>query len=250
MELKQKLIYALFAIFLIGVIVIIKTDNSSVFSRIATGLITGSFVAIINTVVSYYHERQEYFLKLAKNLFDVANELTLDYIAEKMEVDEIEKSTKEQIKDKYIGKGKITIKESTEFQTKYNKLANNVDLDSFAPLLPYPQMEKVIDDIGIIFKGNFSVLYMYYITGTMIVGNDEDEEYFPNMFDLAMQAKKDLRDQLAYELHEIGEIADRLYTLLEDNSSEMIIKTLEIVALFCKDVIKGVNLRNPIEERT
>lgn len=242
---------------MIGVITVIKTDDSSVWSRIATGLITGSFVGFVNTMVSYYHQRREYFMKLGENLLDITYELMKDYTMSKLEIEHIEESTKEEIRAENKGKGKTLIKRATEFKAKYDKLSNNVDLDSFVPLLPDPQMENLIDEIYNILKVKLNNLYTDYISGTMVAAEgdnpaDDDttemDEDTSAMFNYAIQAKYDLRDQIAYELDEIGNIAARLNATLGNDGLETLKSILEMSTSLCEISIEGVELRNPMDE--
>lgn len=53
MRLHRALFYILLTIFVAGMLMAIFVDPSKVMSRIATGLITGSFVGLISTIVNY-----------------------------------------------------------------------------------------------------------------------------------------------------------------------------------------------------
>lgn len=58
MKLYTRLFYILFGVFVIGIVTVCLVDPSSVWSRIATGLVTGSFVGLVNTLTNYFHARQ------------------------------------------------------------------------------------------------------------------------------------------------------------------------------------------------
>lgn len=63
MKLSRSLLYVLILIFIVGIVLICLVPETSAWSRIATGLITGSFVGAINTLVNYLHHRKEFFEK-------------------------------------------------------------------------------------------------------------------------------------------------------------------------------------------
>lgn len=57
MRLSRNLFYALMLLFIAGIILICLVDAASVWSRIAAGLVTGSFVGAVNTLVNYFHQQ-------------------------------------------------------------------------------------------------------------------------------------------------------------------------------------------------
>ena len=80
MKLFARLFWILFGVFVIGIVAVCLVEPSSVWSRIATGLITGSIVGLVNTLTNYFHTRQVFFEKMALSLLDVEFKLGEDYI--------------------------------------------------------------------------------------------------------------------------------------------------------------------------
>ena len=80
MKLVVNLLKVLFCIFIFGVGFLLAPCKESVFSKLATGLVTGSFVAIVNAYLSYRHQRKSYFEDLKTFLVHVEKALFDDYI--------------------------------------------------------------------------------------------------------------------------------------------------------------------------
>lgn len=58
MRLHRALFYFLLAIFIAGILLAVFVDPSKVMSRVATGLVTGSFVGLLSTVVNYAYAKR------------------------------------------------------------------------------------------------------------------------------------------------------------------------------------------------
>lgn len=79
MKLYIKLFYVLLSVFIIGILSLCLVDSTTVWSRIATGLVTGSFVGIVNTLTNYYHARKAYFEKFMVDVLEIEHNLSNDY---------------------------------------------------------------------------------------------------------------------------------------------------------------------------
>lgn len=79
MKLFVRLFYILFFVFLAGIILLIAVPPTSVMSRVATGLVTGSFIGLVNALANYYHLRQAYFEQMVDALMSISQELRMDY---------------------------------------------------------------------------------------------------------------------------------------------------------------------------
>lgn len=79
MKLAVNLLYVLSLVFIMGIVSLFSFGEGTVYSRIATGLVTGSFVAGVNTYISYRHQRKLFFKDLIDALEEIENELYRDY---------------------------------------------------------------------------------------------------------------------------------------------------------------------------
>lgn len=82
MRLYRSLFYVLMVLFVSGVVLIVTADPSRVMSRIAIGMITGSFVGILTTFVNYIHAKQSYFEDLYNNALDLYFDLQYELVNE------------------------------------------------------------------------------------------------------------------------------------------------------------------------
>lgn len=69
----------------------------SIISRISTGLVTGSFVGVVNVFVNYAHARSSYFKELAVALSEICHELGSDLIKARLRNKDLSDSTKKEI---------------------------------------------------------------------------------------------------------------------------------------------------------
>lgn len=79
MKLFVRLFYILLVVFIAGIILLIFVQPMSVMSRVAAGLVTGSFVGIVSAFTNYYHLRQTYFEQMVTTLMPISQELRMDY---------------------------------------------------------------------------------------------------------------------------------------------------------------------------
>ena len=96
MKLSRNLFLILVLLFIIGVVLVSVVNPASVMSRIATGLITGSFVGAISAFVNYAHLRTVFFNNLVISLWDFFDQLKHDYILAKVRNEQLAESSKEE----------------------------------------------------------------------------------------------------------------------------------------------------------
>lgn len=75
MKLHRILFYILIIISSISIITIIIVEPNSVWSRICSGLMTGSFIAAITAFVNYMHQREPFLDQLSSTLDNLAYKL-------------------------------------------------------------------------------------------------------------------------------------------------------------------------------
>lgn len=97
MRLQRLLFYVLLTIFATAVVVVCVVDASSAWSRIGTGLITGSFIGMIGALVNYIHQRSVYWKEFADLCWKVADSIRKYRIEATRYNDDLKKSSKEQI---------------------------------------------------------------------------------------------------------------------------------------------------------
>lgn len=87
----------LLGIFAVGVTLLCLVLPDSIISRISTGLVTGSFVGVVNVFVNYAHARSSYFKELAVALSEICHELGSDLIKARLRNKDLSDSTKKEI---------------------------------------------------------------------------------------------------------------------------------------------------------
>jgi len=90
MKLNRNLFYTMIIILVFGIILICSVEETSIVSRIATGLITGSFVCTISTLVNYFHNRNEFFAKYSMSASELSRSLLEDFIRFKLRIEHLE----------------------------------------------------------------------------------------------------------------------------------------------------------------
>ena len=139
---------------------------SSVWSRIATGLITGSFVGLVNTLTNYFHTRQVFFEKMALSLLDVEFKLGEDYIHAKTRNSFIADMSKNQmINYAAVHEGiKDTVAKSEKMHKRYQEFASKFDFEAYVPLIPWKRKKtmKVLETMDELISSELVHLYGDY----------------------------------------------------------------------------------------
>lgn len=109
-------------------------DPSTVASRIAAGLITGSFVGAINTFANYIHLRVSFFDKVASTLIDIGYELGHDLIDARRMNEELASLSKSEIITRYSNQSQQEQKVADMMREDYDRLVNGIDLNTFSSM--------------------------------------------------------------------------------------------------------------------
>lgn len=136
MVLYRNLVFILLAVFFAGIVWICLVDPSTVASRIAAGLITGSFVGAINTFANYIHLRVSFFDKVASTLIEIGYELGHDLIDARRMNEELVSLSKREIITRYSNQSQQEQKVANLMREDYDRLVNSIDLNTFSCMFP------------------------------------------------------------------------------------------------------------------
>lgn len=263
MKLYIKLFYVLLVVFIIGVVSLCIVDPSAVWSRIATGLVTGSFVGIVNTLTNYYHARKQYFEKFVFDLLEIDHNLTNDYIKAKSRNAFVSRMTKAQM-IKYAGKHEKvtdTYDASKKMEERYDSLSLRFDFEAYAPLIPWTKkslrkdLEQIEEFISLRLKYlPISYLECYDFTLLSSPASKEEQKIVlgdpDDLFNSALQNNKDNEDYIAFCLNLYAEILESLYKnmngILSKFHLDLLSGTKELVRLHIKDAV----IRDVIKEHS
>lgn len=234
MKLFARLFCILFGVFVIGIVAVCLVDPSSVWSRIATGLVTGSFVGLINTLTNYFHARQVFFEKMALSLLDVEFKLGEDYIHAKTRNSFIADMTKKQmIKYSAEHEGvKDAVAKSEEMHKRYQELASKFDFEAYVPLIPWTRkktmkvleaMDELISSELVHLYGDYLFCYHFTLLSSpaskeeqqMVIG-DPDEFY-----EHVVRENKDYQDLIAFNLNSLADLMESLLPRIKGFVSKM-----------------------------
>ena len=138
MKLYVKLFYVLLFIFIVGIVLIScdKIDDSSPIIRIATGLVTASFVAGVNAFVNYKHQRKQFFNDLIDLLSDVENTLYSDFLDARFFCDFLIPSSNEKLGESIQGLFRSKAQEYSNKMVQYQHLFERSQARGFTELFP------------------------------------------------------------------------------------------------------------------
>ena len=263
MRLFVRLFYILLAIFVTGVFILFVVEPSSVMSRVATGLVTGSFVGLINALANYYHLRQTYFERLVIFIMDISLALEGDYTDAKARNEFISDMTKKQM-IKYAAEREKVLdkhKEVDAMKAKYDGFAAKFDFDSFASLWPFidKELKEVLEGLEMLTTSDIRHLYGEYMMCyefTLLSSKVSKEEQAialgdPDKFnEFVVQNNVDYRDELAYYLNELADSSDKLIQLGKHYMSKLYRELLEGDVNIIRSVyLKDVTIRDVIHDR-
>ena len=263
MKLYTRLFYVLFGVFVIGIVTVCLVDPSSVWSRIATGLVTGSFVGLVNTLTNYFHARQEFFEKMARSLLDVEFNLGEDYIHAKTRNSFIADMSKKQM-IKYAAENEHledTIAKSEKMHKRYQELASKFDFEAYIPLIPWTRRNiiKILEVMDNLISFDLAHLYRDYRfcfdftllsspaskeEQQMVIG-DSDE-----FFESVVQKNKDYQDLIAFNLNSLADLTESLSPMMKGVVSKMHMEILSKMPFSIRDVyLRDAVIRDVRSER-
>ena len=246
MKLFARLFWILFGVFVIGIVAVCLVEPSSVWSRIATGLITGSFVGLVNTLTNYFHTRQVFF---EMSLLDVEFNLGEDYIHAKTRNSFIvDMSNNQMIKYAAEHEGiNDTVAKSEKMHKRYQELASKFDFEAYVPLIPWTRkktmkvletMDELISSELVHLYGDYRFCFDFTLLSSpaskeeqqMVIG-DPDEFY-----DHVVQENKDYQDLIAFNLNSLAALTESLSPRLKGIISKMHMDILSRMPFSIRDV--------------
>ena len=263
MKLFARLFWILFGVFVIGIVTVCLVEPSSVWSRIATGLITGSFVGLVNTLTNYFHTRQVFFEKMALSLLDVEFNLGEDYIHAKTRNSFIADMSKKQM-IKYAAENEHledTIAKSEKMHKRYQELASKFDFEAYVPLIPWTRkktmkvlekMDELISSELVHLYGDYRFCFDFTLLSSpaskeeqqMVIG-DPDEFY-----DHVVQENKDYQDLIAYNLNSLADLIESLSPKMKGTVSKMHLDLLSRMPFSIRDAyLRDAVIRDVRTER-
>lgn len=255
MKLFTRLFYILFGVFVIGILAVCLVVPSSVWSRIATGLITGSFVGLVNTLTNYFHARQVFFEKMVVSLLDVEFNLGDDYMDAKSRNAFIaDMSKKEMIK--YAEEhedAKDTIAKSEEMHKRYQGLAAQFDFEAYVPLIPSTgkRIKNILEELDNLISfdlvhlyGDYRSCYDFTLLSAPVTKEEQqicigDPDDF---FDYVVQENKDYQDLLAFNLNSLADHTE----LLSPRVSGILSKTHKDILSHLPSQIRNIYLKDSV----
>ena len=263
MKLFARLFYILFGVFVIGIVAVCLVDPTSVWSRIAAGLVTGSFVGLVNTLTNYFHARQEFFEKMALSLLNVEFNLGEDYIHAKTRNSFIADMSKKQM-IKYAAENEHledTIAKSEKMHKRYQELASKFDFEAYVPLIPWTRkktmkvletMDELISSELVHLYGDYRFCFDFTLLSSpaskeeqqMVIG-DPDEFY-----DHVVQENKDYQDLIAFNLNSLADLTESLSPRMKGVVSKMHMEILSRMPFSIRDVyLRDAVIRDVRSER-
>lgn len=260
MRLYVRMFYILLVVFAIGIVVVCIVENSSVLSRIGTGLITGSFVGLITAFSNYYHLRQTYFEKLVLLILDLIHSLSDDLRRAQSRNKYIATTPKADIIKHSSGTFVETQKLVEEMKSKYDGLASRVDFEAFTSLILFgeKQLIAVLEEMEDLVNLRLKFLYGFYSScfdfsmlsvkaskkeRELVLGNPDE------FFDFVVQENIDFQDMVAYHLKTLAKESESLLLLSRRSLSKLYADMLRgIVEVTRSLYLKGVVIRDPLAE--
>lgn len=258
MKLSRSLLYVLISIFVIGIVLICLVSTTSILSRISTGLITGSFVGVINTLVNYFHQRKEYFDKYTLTALDMSHELLTDFSRHKMRMEHIQILRREDIIEQDHKCTMEHLEEARKFGEKYEKYRMKMDFAPYAPLFGLnSKRTKLLEDLyDVVWHiETLSVeLQSVYAFGMLAVKCSKEEQELAignpdDFYEYVMQDNIDYRDLLVFNSNQVALLSEKLQGNLKGVVEKHYITIWESIAYRLKDMIKDCEIRDVMAEK-
>ena len=160
MKLLVNLFYILISIFITGIVLCIFVDKNSVFSRVAVGLVTGSFVAGVNALTSYLYQRKRFFRGLVSSMKEVGEALYDDFEKAFIHADYILTKPNEELRKSIPEYMEAREKESSRKDHHYKQLYRCFDYQEFTPMIKtsfYYNLEGWYEDFKNMFLSNYII---------------------------------------------------------------------------------------------
>ena len=260
MRLHRTLFYLLLIIFVGSILMAVFIDPSCVMSGIATGLITGSFVALVSSIVNYVYAWQQFMNKYFENAMQLYHELENDLIQSEVKIEYFNKNDKQFLID---NAPQHTVEElEKEFQKdrRYEKYRVMFDYAPYASLFFRKRTLAVLDKIDRYVFG-LGMIPSFGRTSTLLVGlqeghfsSKEEEETAigdrDSFFEYIVQSATDWRDYTAHCMRQLVLLLSELQKSLRPlDVSEDYRELPKILSIMAESHLKGLPDRNPVKEQ-
>lgn len=260
MRFNRNLFYVLLLVFCVAIGVIIFADASSIYSRIGTGMVTGSFIGMVSALVNYMHQRSEYFNKFAMLCWTMAKKM-LHYRNEaKMYNLMIESKTKEEMVAYAIETKDTEDAEIEQMRNEMEMLTNECQGDLYVPFFFVNSYYSVFESLCFNIRNNLPNLCTYRSLGrdfalvdTKSIGKAEQEwsENDKENFEESCQLNKDYYDLIVFESYSLSRmIVAFCNPLLKRTLSTTTVATLLASARILRKGIRPSDVRDVYAEQS
>lgn len=254
MRLQRILFYVLLIIFVAAVVVVCVVDASTAWSRIGTGLITGSFIGMIGALVNYIHQRREYWEKFAELCWKVASSLQryrreatrYNEILHTSSIDEIITKAQKNVDDNYD--------QIQEMEENCKRLSLQCQDDLYVPLFfwnpsyGYFQKlcDKIIDDFGFLYVERemcrtFDLIDMSKPKEEMDIVIGDPDEFFEETFRHCIE----YQEIIEYDCHQFSELIHKVLAHGFDKTlTKLTRKMLDISATLVVSGIENIKVKD------
>lgn len=260
MRLHRALFYILLTIFVVGVLLAIFVDPTKVMSRIATGLITGSFVGLLSTVVNYAYAWQTYLRNLYDGAFELYQDLEEELAHARSTISKYESFGKEYLINSAQPLTPEEEKKLDERQHKFDKYRLKLDDAPYASLLFSKKTVTALDELNRFVNIRLHMILSFSALKDSFVclqeghfSSKEEEEICignrDDFFDYIIQNMHDWRDYSGHCMRQLGDILVKIQNSLKpfdigEDFREMPKMLCDLTALHLKDLPD----RNPMDE--
>lgn len=259
MRLHRTLFYLLLLIFVVSILMVVFIDSSCVMSGVATGLITGSFVALVSTVVNYVYAWQQFMNKYFENAMQLYHELENDLIQSEVKIEYFNKNDKQFLIDNAPQHTMEELEKEFQKDRRYEKYRVMFDYAPYASLFFRKRTLAVLDKIDRYVFG-LGMIPSFGRTSTLLVGlqeghfsSKEEEEIAigdrDSFFDYIVQSATDWRDYTAHCMRQLVSLLSELQKSLRPlDVSEDYRELPKILSIMAESHLKGLPGRNPVKE--
>ena len=259
MRLHRTLFYIMLLFFVASVLMAVFIEPLSVMSRVATGLITGSFVALVSSVVNYVYAWQQFMNKYFENAMQLYHELENDLIQSEVKIEYFNKNDKQFLIDNAPQHTMEELEKEFRKDRRYEKYRVMFDYAPYASLFFRKRTLAVLDKIDRYVSG-LGMIPSLGRTSTLLVGlqeghfsSKEEEEIAigdrDSFFDYIVQSATDWRDYTAYCMRQLVSLLSKLQKSLRPlDVSEDYRELPKILSVMAESHLKDLPDRNPVKE--
>lgn len=260
MRLHRTLFYIMLGVFMAGVTmaVFIKPENVAM-SRIATGLITGSFIGLVSSIVNYVYAWQKFMTDIFNNADKLSSDLDYELIRSLSKIDDIEKNGKQFIINTSLPYSKaLKLDSKYTNERRYDKYRLMFETSQYAPLFFRKKTLNVLDELeGLIDQLGMIVSYSRAEYNLALLGAEhlsiEEEKLLigdrDSFYDFQVRRIYNWRDYTAHCMRRLTVLMEKLQKSLKPIIlGEEYSVIPELLASSTDRILKNIPDRNPLEE--